>query len=121
MPHGYLTELAQKDERIRDEDLEKLVDSQLGTQGQLWLFLGGAFFGGILSIAVTRGINWISSFDPFTQTIEWLTVSILAAVLLTTITALTFFSLGRFVFRQKIYLMKDYLRARGIVEKRMEK
>ncbi|OLE90704.1 MAG: hypothetical protein AUF79_09080 [Crenarchaeota archaeon 13_1_20CM_2_51_8] len=121
MPHGYLTELAQKDERIRDEDLKKLVDSQLGTQGQLWLFLGGAFFGGILSIAVTRGINWISSFDPFTQTIEWLTVSILAAVLLTTITALTFFSLGRFVFRQKIYLMKDYLRARGIVEKRMEK
>ncbi len=63
-----LTDLAQ-DEQVRVEDLEKLLDNQLSQQNQTIGFLAGIVFGGILSVAVTKGIQVATIFNILTDPI----------------------------------------------------
>ena len=97
-----LTELA-KDERVREEDLKKLLDSQLAQQSQVFGFLIGVVFGGILSVAVTLGIKLATIFDILTQ-------PVFAGIFI----ALGGLGLGLVL----IELMKEYLDARETVERK---
>ncbi len=115
-----LTDLAQ-DEQVRVEDLEKLLDNQLSQQNQTIGFLAGIVFGGILSVAVTKGIQVATIFNILTDPILAMFFIGIAAIGVALGTSFALSATSLVGFRYKIELMKDYLEARDLVEKRERK
>ncbi len=118
---GSLTKFARDTEKLREEDLKKLFDTQLSHVGQIGLFLMGALFGGLLTAAVGQGIKWVELYNLFTQPIEAGATIWVVAVGLVIATKIAFSVAGRFTLRSQLSLMKDYLTAREIVEGRIRK
>ena len=112
-----LTELA-KDERVREEDLKKLLDSQLAQQSQVFGFLIGVVFGGILSVAVTLGIILATIFDILTQPVFAGIFIALGGLGLGLVLSNALSITSTIGLRYKIELMKEYLDARETVERK---
>jgi len=113
-----LIELATEDKRVLVEDLKKLVDSQLSQQSQIFGFLSGVVFGGILSVAVSSGIKLTMIFDILTQPVFAIIFIALGGWGLALVLGYSLEITSSIGFRFKIDLMKDYFEAREIVEKR---
>jgi len=115
---GRLTRLANEDERVREEDLRRLLDSQLSQQGQLWGFVFGILFGGILTGATAEGIRWVTSISIFADPVTETVVIGIASVSLVVVTLMTFTIASNTILGFKIRLMKDYMEARDVLTKR---
>jgi len=110
-----LTKLARTNDKLREEDLKRLYESQLSQLGQIGVFIVGAVFGGLLTAAVSAGVKFAEVFNIFFQPVAETLVIWIVAVGLTVGTLSAFSVSGKITLRFKIALTEDYLEARKIV------
>jgi hypothetical protein len=107
--------------RVTPEDLKKIFDSQLSQQSQLWGFVFGAIFGGLLTTLLTYGIDVLKAFNPITQPAGEATAILGVAAGIVLGMVFTFTAMTNLTLRFKLRLLKDYSEAREILERRRSK
>ncbi len=111
-----LTRLVNEDRRVKEEDLEKLLDSQLNES--IWGVILGALFGGLVTILVAKGVDYAGFFNLFTQTAALETAITIVGIGLVAGVLSALISANRFSLWIKVRIMKDYLEAQEIVKRR---
>jgi len=113
---GRLTKLAEKDKRVREEDLKKPLDSQLDSL--VWGVIVGALFGGLTSLLLARGVDFLGVFNLITQPLQQASVIYLVAIGIVVGVLAALYSANEASLWIKVPLTRDYAEAREIIEKR---